>query len=220
MKILIAVESCVNDWGKHRAQRDTWMKDLNLLGIEKKFFSVGVGFGNPEDEILLGINFDDSYEALSLKTWAICQWAAERDFDFMFKADTDTVVSPQNFIFSGFQSHDYSGGFNEDTMPIALRDRFGGGTIQFASGGAGYWLSKKALTIVANSDKIVSCAEDVFVASNLREHGILPAWNSGYRWRPGETVDKDVITLHLSSALQKKYELSMMYEYYDKIRKL
>jgi hypothetical protein len=218
MRVLVAIESCFQDRFKHRAQRDTWMKDIRL--VEKRFFMGDVVDSFLPDEIsLLGAGIPDSYETLSLKTRAICQWAVEQDFDFIFKADTDTVINPRGLAASGFQKYDYSGGFNEDAMPPSLQDRFGGGAIQFASGGAGFWLSRKALTLVANSDKVVSCAEDVFVAAVLREHGIQPTFNSGYRWRPGETVDKDLITLHLSSALQKKYEPSMMYEYYEKIKR-
>lgn len=217
MRVLIAVESCLQDRFKHQAQRDTWIKGLHF--VETKFFMGSVGGGESEDEVFLGAAVNDSYEALSVKTRAICQWAAERNFDYLFKCDTDTIVSPRNLIFSGFQEHDYSGGFNEDVMPESLRERFGGGAIQFTSGGAGYWLSKKAVTLVANSDKVASCAEDVFVAAVLREHGVLPYWNPGYRWRPGATIDKDVVTLHLSSALQQKYEPRMMYEKYEQLKR-
>jgi hypothetical protein len=219
MKILVAIESCFKDIHKHQVQRDTWMKDLPFM--EKRFFIGNCGFSPLEDETFLGADIDDSYEGLSLKTRAICQWAAGRDFDFVFKMDTDTVMHPKNFFLSGFGAHDYSGGFNTDCMPDSLKSRFPQRlSIDFASGGAGYWLSKKALTIIANSDKVVSCAEDVFVAAVLREHGIQPTFNSGYRWRPGETVDKDLITLHLSSALQKKYEPKDMYQAYEEIKRL
>jgi hypothetical protein len=60
-------------------------------------------------------------------------------------------------------------------------------------------------------------AEDVFVAHALKEAGIRPVFHQGYKWRPGADVDKDTVTLHLSSALQKKYVPEMMYEYYQKI---
>lgn len=213
MKILIAIESCAKDQPKHQAQRDTWIKDMPFAEIR---FFVGGGVRRGDETFLA---LDDSYEALSLKTQEICRWAVKGNYDFMFKADTDTIINPQNLILSGFQNHDYSGGFNEDVMPASLQDRFGGGTIQFASGGAGYWLSKKALTMVAVSDKVVSCAEDVFVAAVLREHGIRPSWNEGYRWKPGATIDKDTITLHLSSALQKKYEPSQMCGLYEQLKR-
>lgn len=70
---------------------------------------------------------------------------------------------------------------------------------------------------MAKSDTIQTCAEDVFVAHALKEAGIRPVFHQGYKWRPGADVDKDTVTLHLSSALQKKYVPEMMYEYYQKI---
>lgn len=211
-KVLVAVESCVGDIHKHQAQRDTWGKDLAVS--KKKFFLGNAGAGPFEDEVFLGTDVDDSYEALSLKTQAICRWALEHDFDFMFKCDTDTVINPWQFSFSGFKNHDYFGGENADVNVPG----FALGRIEFCSGGAGYWLSKKALTIVANADSIKTPAEDVFVSNALRKHGIKPTFHPGYRWRPGAVIDKDVITLHLSSALQKKYEPSQMYAAYKWIK--
>jgi hypothetical protein len=201
--------SCHRDRAFQQAQRDTWLKDLCVT--DHKFF-LGRPSDQPEaDEVFLDVN--DSYQGLSLKTQAICRWALDNDFDYVFKCDTDTVVNPWEFVFNDFQNYHYSGGFNEDVVPAFSSEK-----ILFASGGAGYWLSKNALTIVANAASIVTAAEDVFVAAALRAEKIFPMWNSGYRWRPGETIDKFVISLHLSSALQKKYEPALMYEYYQKIK--
>ena len=93
--------------------------------------------------------------------------------------------------------------------------------VPFASGGAGYWLSKRALAIVANSE-IRTDAEDVFVAVALRDNGISPVWHSGYRWFPGDAADKGMVSLHFSSALKpvRKHEPAAMYEYYRKVKEL
>jgi hypothetical protein len=208
MKILVAIVSCHAHRHLHDAQRQTWLKDLVLA--DYKFF-----VGEPtcirleKDEESLSV--DDGYEFLTRKTRAICNWALGRDYDYLFKTDTDTIVDPQNLLFSDFHNHDYFGGENEDDSPY--------GRIRFASGGAGYWLSRKSLTIVALSDSLTN-AEDVFVAAALRRWGILPVWHPGYKWRPGAAIDKDTVSLHLSSALQKKYETSMMYEAYEKLKRL
>jgi hypothetical protein len=77
--------------------------------------------------------------------------------------------------------------------------------------------ANKDLTIVSNYENMPTSAEDVFVAHALKEAGIRPVFHQGYKWRPGADVDKDTVTLHLSSALQKKYVPEMMYEYYQKI---
>lgn len=212
IRALIAVESCQAHRNRHQPIRDTWFKDVCVT--DKRFFmgpKLDVEYEAAHevgDEVILPIN--DSYEALPQKTQAICRWAIDRGFDFVFKSDTDTVFNPWTWWATDFQYHDYLGGENEDDSPY--------GRIQFASGGAGYWLSKRAMTIVANADNLKTNAEDVFVAHVLRESGITPVFHPGYRWRPGAIVDKDVVTLHLSSALQKKYESSQMHEYYKKMK--
>jgi hypothetical protein len=208
MNILIAVESCFKDAHKHQAIRDTWGKEFGRR--QAKFFMGGAGAGPFEDEIFLGTFIDDSYEALSLKTRAMCQWALAHDFDYMFKCDTDTLIDAERLISSAFSNYDYLGGENADINVPGFAPR----RIEFCSGGAGYWLSRKALTIVSNAVNIRTQAEDVFVADALLQHGIRPTFHPGYRWRPGAAIDKDMVTLHLSSALQKKYEPSQMYQAY------
>lgn len=214
-RVLVAVESCqkYREGSVHEAIRETWFK--NLAVTDKRFF-YGIGNGctlqsdYPDTTCL---ECPDDYNSLSLKTQAICRWALAYDFDLMFKCDTDTIINPWQFVFSGFENHDYMGGENADVVAA-----FGPNKISFASGGAGYWLSRKALTIVAKADMLKTSAEDVFTAAVLKEKGIIPTFHSGYRWRPGEGIDKDVVSLHLSSALQKKYEPSQMYEAYRQIK--
>ena len=207
-RIFIAVESCFKDAHKHQVIRDTWGKEFCLNQV--KFFIGGAGAGPFEDEIFLGSDIEDSYKTLPFKTRAICRWALERDYDYVFKCDTDTLINVNNLLFSGFGNYDYFGGENADVnVPGFPPDR-----IEFCSGGAGYWLSKNSLDIVSKTGKILTSAEDVFVADALLKHGINPTFHPGYRWRPGAAIDKDMITLHLSSALQKKYEMSQMYEAY------
>ena len=60
-------------------------------------------------------------------------------------------------------------------------------------------------------------AEDVFVANALLPHNIYPHFHPGYKWRPGSTLDKETVTLHLSSAYQKKYEVGQMHQAYQQL---
>ena len=208
-RVLIAVESCFKDAHKHQAIRDTWGKDLPM-GMPK-FFMGGAGAGPFEDEIFLGTNIDDSYGALSLKTQAMCRWALDHNFDWMFKCDVDTVINVERLLFSGFGDYDYFGGENADVNVPG----FAPGRIEFCSGGAGYWLSRHSLMFIEQlTSPTLTCAEDVFVADTLLKHGIKPTFHPGYLWRPGAAIGKDTVTLHLSSALQKKYEPSQMYQAY------
>jgi len=231
MKVLIAILSCLAHRDRQRAQRDTWLKDLSLLrsdfAVEHRFF-LGKPVDQPEDDEVV-LDVDDSFQpaangflvnkdgqGLAHKTRAMCRWALGRDFDFTYKADTDTLVNPWGLMSSGFQNCDYMGGSNAAPAFPGSDD-----IVPFASGGAGYWLSKRALAIVANSE-IRTDAEDVFVAVALRDVGISPVWHSGYRWFPGDVADKNMVSLHFSSALKpvRKHEPAAMYGYYRRIKEL
>lgn len=208
-RILVAIESCHRDRDLQQAQRDTWLSALD--GVDYKFF-----LGLPKtkaqciDEVFLDV--DDSYEQLSVKTQVICEYVHQHDYDWLFKCDTDTVLNGKRAMISGGQ--DYVGGENAD-IDIS---GFPAGRIEFCSGGAGYWLSRKALTIIANADIIQTQAEDVFVGYTLKKAGILPIFQPGYKWRPGAEIDSDTVSLHLSSALQKKYQAEQMYEAYERVK--
>ncbi len=214
MKILIAIPSCDAHAAYANAQRNTWLTDLPR-SMDYKFVLGHNGIpGQIGDGIYLGE--DDykpeqglqKYPTLPTKTKLLCKYALATGYDYLFKTDTDTLVNPENLLFSDFEDWDYSGGYNQEESG------------EFCSGGAGYWLSRKAMKVVANS-AVTHWSEDVFVALALKEKGILPVWNSGYRWKPGEIVDKDMITLHLRSALnQQTYDPQWMYQYYEKMRSL
>lgn len=214
MRILVAVESCKANRHLHQAMLDTWLSKLPLF-VDFKFFIGGIN--EPEDSEVW-VPCLDSYDNLAVKTRGICRWASDQSYDFLFKCDTDTVVNPNRLLSSGFESFYYTGGFNEDILPVSLNNtlpQFKGQKIQFASGGAGYWLNRRAMITVANGLVTSSPAEDVYVAGILHQN-IRPVWNEGYRWRPGSEI-KGATTFHLSSALQQKYRPELMYEYYQKI---
>jgi hypothetical protein len=211
MRVLIAVASCARDRerGFHDALRDTWFNSLISI-TDKKFFYGSASTLPSKDEVELFL--DDSYAALPFKTQAICGWALRNEFDYMFKCDNDTLASPWEFNTFEFSKHDYMGGENADTNVPG----FPPGRIEFASGGAGYWLSRRAMQIVATAPTR-GTAEDVFVAHALLQEGILPHFHPGYKWRPGSTLDKETVTLHLSSAYQKKYEVGQMHQAYRQL---
>lgn len=214
MKILIAIPSCRLHSDYQWAQRNTWIKDIPK-DVDYKFFlgrEAGLEGGVVDeirDEVYLycsdafmperGLK---KYPTLPQKTKQICDYALLAGYDYIFKVDTDTLVNVENLLHSGFANNEYSGGYNQEESG------------EFCSGGAGYWLSRKAMQVVVDST-VEHWSEDVFVALALKEKGILPVWNSGYRWKPGEIVDKDMITLHLRSALNKNYyDPAWMYKYY------
>jgi hypothetical protein len=225
MKILIAVESCVQNRHLHQAMIDTWLLQLPrsidyVHTVDFKFFIGGINEPiktRPYAEVWVPCL--DSYDNLAVKTRGICKWAAKENYDFLFKCDTDTVVNPFRLLDSRFQNFDYMGGENADILPPSLNIAFpecAGQRISFCSGGAGYWLSNAAMNKVASAQVTSSTAEDVYVSGVLGPW-ITPVWHEGYRWRPGAKVE-GAVSFHLSSALQVKYRPEFMYEYYEKIK--
>lgn len=214
MKILIGIPSCQAHADYANAQRNTWLKDVSGCATYRFILGHNGIPGQTGDGIYLGE--DDyrpeqglqKYPTLPTKTKLLCKYALWTGYDYLFKCDTDTLVNPENLLFSDFEDHDYVGGYNQEESG------------EFCSGGAGYWLSRKAMKVVANST-VDHWSEDVFVALALRERDIYPFFNPNYRWKPGEIVDKDMISLHLRSALnQQTYDPKWMYEYYEKMKAL
>ena len=221
MRILVAIPSCRAHAAYQQAQRDTWIRDIpSGINVHCRFFlgrESGIESGVVDetgDEVYLGSDAFiperglKKYPTLPQKTKQICDYALLAGYDYIFKTDTDTLINIKNLLNSGFANSEYSGGYNWEEVG------------EFCSGGAGYWLSRKAMQIVADSE-VEYWAEDVFVSLALREKGILPVWNTGYRWKPNEPIDRDMITLHLSSVLQRgKYDPVWMYETYSKMTAL
>lgn len=213
MKILLGILSCKAHADRQKAQRETWKKDIPCKEMAFLYF-VGHQDNLALDEVYLGEDKIAPEQGLKLyptlpnKTRALCRWSLEHDYDYLFKTDTDTLVNPKNLLKSDFQASDFSGAYNHE-------DEVG----DFASGGAGYWLSAKAMKIVAEST-VTSWAEDLFVTLALREKGIAPVLyrrrDRGYRWEPGEVIDKDMISWHIPSCLRRTgYDPAWMYEYYN-----
>jgi hypothetical protein len=151
-----------------KAVRDTWAQDIAPFAshVDLKFFyGSGVPATEP-DEVSLPV--PDDYEHLPHKTIAICQWARERGYGFVFKCDDDSFVWVDRLIpeIIGFNG-DYGGYLN----------------MEHCSGGPGYLLSKRAIDLVANTSPGWSWAEDVTVGHTLIAHDVyavsLPGHKSG-----------------------------------------
>jgi hypothetical protein len=164
MKELIAIVTCHASKYRDRAnaQRATWAQHAKACGYDLKFF-----LGRPpnweqpcEDEIFLDV--DDGYHCMPAKTRALCQWALAARYDYLFKTDDDVYVNMAALRKAPKYPHDYVGRF---------RGPSGGYPADYASGYA-YWLSKKAMKIVAAGELTDDWAEDRWVANLLAKHGI------------------------------------------------
>jgi len=222
MKYLIAISSCYDfeKNGSNDAMRETWLPDVGKFpGLEYRFF-FGYGQGAESADLLgdciLLPEVPDDYGHLTYKTRDSLKWAHERDFDFVLRAFPDTYIRVDRLMASGFRDFDYWGDFRGDASVNMLEH---GRAQNYASGGPGYWLSKRAYSLLIDfpvlgvwRDELTPYVEDLWVGNVLGRTfiGQLPAMNPplkyfddqhrfvnrGSRYWP--TPKNDVISSHLS----------------------
>ena len=173
MKLAICVKSCQadQDRGLHDAIRATWGKDAKTLGIDVRFFVAASPVTHQSDEIHL--KCQDDYNSLPFKTREICRWANGKTFSHIFLCDTDTAVSPRKLLASGFEKFDYAGKIDRPLgVPFVYETISRDGVREvlprypWASGGYGYFLSRKAFTMVT-AEYPTTWAEDLWVGQIL-----------------------------------------------------
>jgi hypothetical protein len=172
MKLLIAVKSCQHDLerGDHEVIRKTWGKEAVEMGADVRFF-IGSNTNAPScalqsDEVVL--NVEDDYHSLPYKTREICRWALE--YDHVFLCDTDTCVWPKRLFSCRFENYDYVGQitrpfgqtFSYNAINRSGKDEQHDNCYGWASGGIGYFLSRKAVNKIAQETP-TSWAEDLWV---------------------------------------------------------
>lgn len=150
-----------------QALRETWLKDIETF---KSHVSYKLFYGEPHtrtplpDEVFLGV--PDNYGSLPLKTIAICRYAKEHGYDFIYKCDDDTGVYVDRIIQEVLSNQwDYAGYLNG----------------RVATGGTGYWLSQRAFTIIADRANADHWAEDVVVSKCLFHNNIQAVHLDGHR---------------------------------------
>ena len=174
-KVLIAVKSCHDDLkqGCHNTIRETWGRNV---GVADLGFFVGYRSGPNLSIFLLNdeisIPCEDDYDHLPQKTRRILQWSLEQGYDFTFLCDVDTFLEPDRLMKTGFENYDYSGRFgSEPKIGTTFQYKDGRGIRHehcevWASGGFGYFLSRKAAKIVTETEPTM-WAEDMFVGNTL-----------------------------------------------------
>jgi hypothetical protein len=169
LKLQVCVKSCADhlDRGFHWKIRETWGQSLDV-----KFFIGDTMRKHEPDEVILAC--PDDYHSLPLKTREICKWATGKMIDYLFICDTDTYVIPSKLLTCGFEKYDYAGKIDRELgVPFAYQaiDRDGQSTFYprcfaWASGGYGYFLSRKAFTIIADKTP-AGWPEDLIVGQFL-----------------------------------------------------
>jgi hypothetical protein len=201
MRVLIGIHGSHSQPEQMAAQRETWL--ANLQGADYKYF-VGHPGAKAEDELAVDCADGPLWEGhqrtwiLNRKTEAIAQYALQGGYDYVFKCDDDTYAFVDRLLSSGFEAHDYAGfmGVHHATEV---------GDYYWAQGGAGYWLSRRAMAVIVWQGLYRARAEDFAVGQTLAADGIKAHHDA--RYVPAATVDQlehpspDLITLHKVSAV-------------------
>ena len=215
-RLLVAVKSCQRDraLGHHKTIRQTWGRDIQDFDL---LFFTGPGESNNLDEVTLDVA--DDYDSLPSKTREILRYSLQRGYDFTFLCDTDTFLILRRLLSCGFENWDYSGrigSFPAIGTTFSYKDGRGytnPNCHPWASGGLGYFLSRKAAEIVASAEPI-SWAEDLSVGQILGPFiqmgeiiaKDIPDFDAGISWHyPAHRLgwDKDV---KLAAWMKSMYE--------------
>lgn len=183
LRLIVAVKSCHRDReaGFHDAIRETWGRDLQNVGVHVKFFmghegnpikghAQGPAFTMQKDETI--VDSLDDYNSLSHKTRGIAAWSLDRMFPHLFLCDTDTIVNAKALMSLPFEAFDYSGHFRGGQVELGqtfyYKDHMGEypNCHSWASGGIGYFISKRAASVVADTFPRL-WAEDMYVGQCL-----------------------------------------------------
>lgn len=166
--------------GRVEAVRDTWFKDAAVFTNVAAYFFYGEphkGFNpstlvHPDVESLI---CPDDYLGLPLKTKAICEYALRHGYDFLIKADDDTILYVDRLMRSCFDMADQMGWKCPCNVAPGQPYR-----CRCYATGMCYTLSKRAMEAVACANPDGQWAEDYWVGGVLRAAGIQYARHSGW----------------------------------------
>jgi hypothetical protein len=154
VKPLIAIATCDKPQfvAKADAQKATWARLRPDVDI--RFFT-GKTLGVP-----------DHYEALPQKVRAIFRWALDHDYSHCFKTDDDTFINIDALLEAPVGHYDYVG----NTRSVID----GEARVWAYNSGYGYWLSRKAMEVIAHAELTNDPNEDRWVGTVLQRAGIHP----------------------------------------------
>lgn len=156
MRILIGVMSCQSYTERRQRCLESWIPEAIGLGMDVVFLIGGSSGNATRDGLTLNLPCPDDYASLPQKTCHFLQWAIEHsDCDYVFKCDDDTYLRPDRLAAVETNGRDYIGA---EWSP----------GVGYGSGGAGYWLSRRGMTIVtATLIRHLDGAEDLLVGQCL-----------------------------------------------------
>lgn len=185
-RILVGICSCAGNGPRREAVRDTWLTKLPD-GVVGRFFVGDAGEAAPEADTVKLSGVPDGYQQLPGKVLSFFRHALEHhDFEWLFKCDDDTYVAPERLASL----------IREGTALVGndfLTEK------GYASGGAGYLVSREWVKRLVEDDSIPSeGSEDVIVTGAIITGGGTAVsdprlnWNTKSYPRP----HNDTITSH------------------------
>ena len=178
MKIILLITAC----DKYRSRTENQISNLKSSIIPSNIdlkpifvFGKGSNVSNIPYETLV-VNADEKYNCLYKKLFAAYKVINEKyDYDFICKVDDDTKLNLSVLNTKWLEGMDYVGRmfsgnsdfsitfdfefYNIHKTVSLVPDFFKSVPFKFATGDA-YFLSKKAMTHIINSEDIVNCVED------------------------------------------------------------
>jgi hypothetical protein len=152
------------------------------------------------------LNVPDDYDHLPHKMKAIYQWALQRGYEYVFKADDDGFLYIDRLLRTDYEHCDQLG-FSNCTHGLDQKCQC------YITGGCGYFLSKRAMqTVIA--EPINHWAEDVITGKALRARryrrighpGFLPGFDKHY-------VDVDAV-LNSAFPYVSLHAVSCLFDYF------
>jgi len=205
MKILIAVSSCSRYEDNHQSMRDTWLPEASRLGMNYRFFVENGGISKADTIVT-----ENEDWAMTCRLKAKLRWAHQQGYDYVFSCFPDTYARPDRLLTSGFDKFDYFGSVFKHSSP---------GATYYCHGGAGYFLSRKAMEIVARQTTSY-LNDDCWLGDMLSGTCILMGHSDGFRQFAGSPLrDNTIITSHLShtsNSLGVPYTSKFMYDEHKK----
>jgi hypothetical protein len=145
--------ACANTWLKDCACDYKCFSDADLGLVEKS-------------------QYDNAHDPIRTnRTRMMSKYAYDNNYDFLFRCDTDTYVWMNRLLACGFEQHDYMGWCLDYPKHLEI-DR----GLRTAHGGAGFFLSRKAMKIVSDTPPSL-CSDgkfwgDIWTGEILWRHGI------------------------------------------------
>lgn len=202
MKKIVAIKSCHRDCGNgfNQAVRDTW---LRAAPVDYKFF---VGNGTsvlaPDEEPL---KCGDAYMDLPNKTRAIFRWVLDHAYDHAFMCDTDTYVVMRKLATYDPSGYDLIGYFNGSIgVPRAVEGKYA-----WVSGGAGYWVSRRAMELIVSKEPS-SWAEDLWVGQVVGEAVHRGELKALYDTKYGD--DNEITSHFCSTGMKRTFDVRWLHQ--------